>query len=182
MTRRRACLRNRADPCEIGAAECSIDHHVDMCLSRVEVRTGTLEDVAALGTIFRDASLSNAGDRDVLLAHPAVLEFDSAPIALGAVRVAVDGDRAVGFATTTRPGTSREAELVDLFVAPASMRRGIATLLVNDARDVARKLGCELLAVTANPHADEFYAAAGFRGVEVVQTRFGAGRRLTVQV
>jgi GNAT superfamily N-acetyltransferase len=135
-----------------------------------------------LGTIYRDASLSNAGDRDVLLAHPAALEFDSAPIVLGAVRVAVDDDQVVGFATTTRTGTPREAELVDLFVAPAAMRRGIATVLIKDARDVARNLGCEFLAVTANPHASAFYAAAGFRGGEVVQTEFGVGKRLTLEV
>lgn len=179
---RHPCDWNRSPTRGHDLLECPDNHVVMPSPRRVGVCTATVDDAPALATIYRDASLSNAGDHDVLLAHPAALEFDPTPIALGAIRVAVDDDQVVGFATTLRTSTPREAELVDLFVAPAAMRRGIATLLIKDAQDVARSLGCEFLAVTANPHATAFYAAAGFRGGEVVQTEFGAGKRLILQV
>lgn len=63
------------------------------------IRLGTLADLPACSGVYRRASLSNAGDRDNLLAHPEYLVLGSAGLAEGRVYVAdVDGSVA-GFAT-----------------------------------------------------------------------------------
>ena len=130
-------------------------------------------DLPAIREVFRSASLSNAGEREVLLAHPEVLVFDGGGIAEGRVRVAVADDGAVlGFASVLVTG--EVAELEDLFVDPGRMRQGIATRLVEDA--MARVGGA--VEVTANEHAMAFYTSAGFVQVGVAQTRFGPARRL----
>jgi len=63
----------------------------------------------------------------LLLANPEVLVFDIGSIRDGRTRVAVDNGRIVGFATTSLRGEI--AELDDLFVDLAWMRRGVARAL-----------------------------------------------------
>ena len=53
-------------------------------------------------------------------------------------------------------------ELEDLFVDPEAMRQGVATRLVLDAVTRAASEGVPWIEVTANRHAAEFYASAGF--------------------
>ena len=64
------------------------------------VRAAEAGDLEALQGVFLRASLHNAGDREVLLAHPEVLVWSGEAIAGGRVRVAVEGGTVVGFATT----------------------------------------------------------------------------------
>jgi GNAT superfamily N-acetyltransferase len=139
------------------------------------IRTAVPADLPAIREVYRSASLSNAGEREVLLAHPEVLVFDGAAVDEGRVRVAVAGDGAVvGFASALVTGDV--VELEDLFVDPGWMRQGIATRLVEDA--VARVPGAGPVEVTANEHAMAFYTSVGFVQVGVAQTRFGPARRL----
>ena len=140
------------------------------------------EDYAALRSIFRRASLSNEGDRGSLLAHPAHLVWrEPTGVKSFRVRVAVSGDAVItGFATVVITG--RAAELDDLFVDPAFMRRGVGLALVHDAGRLAAEAGCPALAVTANPHAAAFYAAAGFDRGEAVATPLGAGTRISLRL
>ena len=146
------------------------------------LRDAVPEDHPALRRIFRRSSLSNEGDRPLLLANPAHLAWREP---MGGqpfrVRVAVAADAAIaGFATVILfPG---EAELDDLFVDPDWMRRGIGLALVHDAGRLASEAGCSVLAVTANPHAAAFYLAAGFDGCDPVTTPLGAGTRLRLQL
>ncbi len=56
--------------------------------------------VSALRAIYRESSLANGGDRDVLLAHPDVLEWDATAVADGRTRVALIGETIVGFGAT----------------------------------------------------------------------------------
>jgi GNAT superfamily N-acetyltransferase len=142
------------------------------------LRDAVPEDHPALRSIFRRSSLSNEGDRPLLLANPAHLVWreptGGEPFQ---VRVAVTADAVIaGFATVVI--TSQNAELDDLFVDPDFMRRGIGLALVCDAARLASEAGCPALAVTANPHAAAFYLAAGFDGGEPVKTPLGAGTRL----
>lgn len=143
----------------------------------VSIRDARRGDLETLRVVFRDASLSNEGDRDALLAHPDALEFTGAHIAAGHTRVAVEAGAVVGFATAV-PGPGGAWELEDLFVAPARMRRGIGAALVEDAVARAASGGGERIEVVANDHASAFYASRGFTGGERVVTELGVGMRL----
>jgi len=48
--------------------------------------------------------------------------------------------------------------------------------------DVLRARGAECLEVTANPHAREFYSAAGFTDCGVAETEFGAAPRMRLAI
>jgi ribosomal protein S18 acetylase RimI-like enzyme len=143
----------------------------------LEIRTAVPVDLDRIRTVYRQASLSNEGDRDALLANPDALEFDPEPVAAGRTRVAVVGGRVVGFATTRATGADT-LELDDLFVDPDWMRQGIATALVRDAERVARAAAVARIEVVANGHALAFYRAVGFTVTGTVETRFGPGTRM----
>ena len=119
--------------------------------------------------------MSNAGDRDNLLAHPEYLILGPEGLAEGRTYVAEEDGSVVGFATWAQAGTAIELE--DLFVDPGWRRRGIATALVSRIVDVLRAQGVQCLEVTASPHAQGFYSAAGFIDCGVAETDFGAAPR-----
>ena len=140
------------------------------------IRWSTPADLPALTEVFARASLSNEGDRDALLAHPEALVLEGDSIAEGLTRVATNTDDIVGFATTVLVGDV--LDLQDLFVDPDWMRRGVATQLVLDAEAVARSRGATRVEVTANDHALAFYLQVGFVAGGRVETQFGAGTRM----
>ena len=71
------------------------------------------------------------------------------------------------------PGPVATIELEDLFVDPDYSRRGIAAALVTASPENCGRWAHERLEVTANPHALEFYRAAGFTDCGVAETDFG---------
>ena len=144
------------------------------------IRLGTSADLAAAAGVYRRASLSNAGDRGNLLAHPEYLILGPEGLAEGRTHVAEEDGTVVGFATWAEAAGT--VELEDLFVDPGYMRRGIAAALVNRVAEVLRARGAERLEVTANPHALGFYRAAGFTGCGVAETEFGAGSRMVLAI
>jgi ribosomal protein S18 acetylase RimI-like enzyme len=144
------------------------------------VRSAVVDDLTEISDIYRRSSLSNEGDRAVLLAHPETLVFDGAPIREGRTRVALDDGLIVGFATTRLVGDI--AELDDLFVDPDWMRRGIARALVLDVIAVVTAGGFTRVEVTANPHALAFYQAVGFVADGRSATQFGVGTRMHLDV
>jgi GNAT superfamily N-acetyltransferase len=147
----------------------------------VLIRDSVPADLDALRDVYRRSSLSNDGDRESLLANPGVLEFPGPATGGGRTRVAVaTGGQVVGFATILIAGDA--AELHDLFVDPGWMRRGIGRALVLDAIAIARDRGASRVEVTANPHALVFYESVGFAVDHEVQTRFGPGSRMHVDV
>jgi hypothetical protein len=87
------------------------------------IRLGTSADVAAATDVYRRASLSNAGDRDNLLAHPDYLILGPGGLAEGRTYVAEQDGSLVGFATWAE--TAGTIELEDLFVDPGHMRLSI---------------------------------------------------------
>jgi len=135
------------------------------------IRDATIEDRVAINGVFRRSSLSNEGDRALLLAHPEVLELTEAGLATGRTRVAVIHDRIVGFAQVT--AHPDRLELDGLFVDPDQMRRGIARDLVLDAAAIARADGSDHIEVTGNGHALGFYVRMGFVAVGVEVTPLG---------
>jgi GNAT superfamily N-acetyltransferase len=132
----------------------------------------------AASDVYRRASLSNAGDRDNLLAHPAYLVLGPDALAEGRTYIAITGGTLVGFATWSQGGSTFELE--DLFVDPGWRRRGIAAALVDRIAQVLRERGVERLEVTANPHALQFYRAAGFTDCGTAATIFGAAQRMVL--
>jgi GNAT superfamily N-acetyltransferase len=145
------------------------------------IRLGTLADLPACASVYRRASLSNAGDRANLLAHPEYLILGPEGLAEGRMYVAEEDGSVAGFATWAAQAGGT-IELEDLFVDPDWRRRGIATALVSHIVDVLRARGVRCLEVTANPHAEGFYSAAGFVDCGVAETVFGAmpRKRLTI--
>lgn len=141
-----------------------------------QIRDAQPGDAAAVSDVYRRSSLSNHGDRDQLLAHPDSLVFDAASVHDGRTRVALAEGQIVGFATTST--VADVAELDDLFVDPDWMRRGVATQLLLDVEAVARSSGATQVEVTANDHALAFYLQVGFVAGPRVQTQFGAGTRM----
>jgi GNAT superfamily N-acetyltransferase len=132
-------------------------------------------DASPLSELFRRASLSNDGDREALLARPDVLAWPGPPVSPARCRVATDGEHgpAVGFATVVPVGDT--CDLEDLFVEPASMRRGVGRLLVDDALEWAATAGFVRVTVDANPHARAFYGSVGFVVDGPVVTELGPG-------
>lgn len=146
-----------------------------------QIRAARMTDIAVLREIFVKAALSNAGDRELLLANPDALELSSASVGEGRTRVAVAaGDQPVGFATTVE--SEGAVEIEDLFVHPDWMRRGIGQALVHDVVVGARKLGVGRVEVTANNHALGFYTRVGFVFDREVGTRFRPAPRMHVDV
>ena len=144
------------------------------------LRLGVPADLPAATEVYRSASLSNAGDRDNLLAHPEHLILRPEGLAEGRTYVAEEDGSLVGFVTWIEAGGTMELE--DLFVHPGWMRRGIATALVNHIAGVLRARGVQRLEVTANPHALGFYNAAGFIDCGVAETDFGAAPRMVLAI
>jgi len=144
------------------------------------IRLGTPDDLAAARSVYRRASLSNAGDRDNLLAHPEYLILGPEGLAEGRTHVAEQDGTVIGFATWAEAGGTIDLE--DLFVDPDYRRRGIASALVRRIAEVLRARGAERLEVTANPHAMEFYRSAGFTDCGTADTDFGPAPRMVLML
>jgi GNAT superfamily N-acetyltransferase len=80
------------------------------------------------------------------------------------------------------PADGQASELEDLFVDPDWMQRGVGRELVLDAVAIARAKGVPRIEVTANGHALAFYEKVGFVLDGVVETRFGPGSRMHLDV
>jgi N-acetylglutamate synthase-like GNAT family acetyltransferase len=127
------------------------------------------------------ASLTNAGDRDAILAHPDAIEVPLAQITAGRTFVAEWNGVMAGFAAL-EPREDGESELDALFVAPDMRRRGIGRSLIEYCAQVARTQGSAVLYVIGNPHAEQFYVSCGFTMLGTSETRFGPGLVMRMKV
>jgi GNAT superfamily N-acetyltransferase len=98
------------------------------------IRLGASAGLAAASSVYRRASLPDAGDRDNLLAHPEYLILGPERLAEGCTHVAEQDGSVAGFATWAE--TAGAIELEDLFAGPGYRRRGIATALVSRIAEV----------------------------------------------
>jgi GNAT superfamily N-acetyltransferase len=144
------------------------------------IRLGVPADLSAAAGVYHSAALANANDRDNLLAYPEHLALGPAGLAEGRTYVAEAEGSLVGFATWVEAGGVFELE--DLFVDPGWMRHGIATALVERIAQVLRARAVKRLEVTANPHALDFYRAAGFIDCGTAGTVFGAAPRMVLEI
>ena len=138
----------------------------------ISIRGALPSEREALEALQRRASLANPGDRDAILAHPDAIEIPLRQLESGQVYVAQLGSAIVGFAALL-PRDDGDTELDALFVEPGMWRRGIGQRLVRHCEYAARLRGAGALRVIGNPHAREFYAAAGFKPIGASATRFG---------
>ncbi|GGG06491.1 hypothetical protein GCM10010912_58860 [Paenibacillus albidus] len=141
--------------------------------SNLVIRSAVDDDVDTLRDIFRSASLTIEGDRDLFAAHPEWLVWDDEMLPFA--RVAVVDGRVVGFASA-RP-VDDFLELEDLFTDPDWMRQGIASALLED---IARR-GVRV-EVTANPHAIGFYESVGFIASGIANTQGGPAPRMQLNI
>jgi GNAT superfamily N-acetyltransferase len=147
----------------------------------VQVRPAIAADLPALRRLFRRSSLSNEGDRELMLAHPELVGPSDAAVAGGRTRVAVAADDTIrGFATWRRLEQGA-LDLEDLFVDPDWMRTGVGRRLVADILALAAREGIDRVEVTANPHADAFYRSVGFVHVGETETEFGPAARMELR-
>ena len=140
----------------------------------VRIRPAVSSERKDLEALQWRASLSNAGDRNALLAHPDAIELTVEQIEAGGVFVAEWNGLLAGFSAVL-PRADGETDLDALFVEPATRRRGIGRLLVEHCASVAREHGSTALHVVGNPHAEAFYLACGFEITGTTETRFGPG-------
>jgi GNAT superfamily N-acetyltransferase len=144
----------------------------------IEIRAASRDDADALREIHRRASYIWLEDRHHLDAHPEVFGVDPGAFGSGHVRIACGAEgNMLGFATT-RPAANHCAELEDLFVEPAAMRRGIGHALVEDAAGRGTRLSWTHLSVIAHPRTLSFYERAGFESLGPANTQFGPALRL----
>jgi GNAT superfamily N-acetyltransferase len=127
------------------------------------------------------ASLTNAGDRDAIVAHPDAIELPLQQIEAGRVFVSEQNGAIVGFAAV-EPRADGASELDALFVDPRMQRHGIGRSLLEHCAEFARAQGSGALHVIGNPHAEAFYLACGFELIGTTETRFGMGllMRMTI--
>jgi ribosomal protein S18 acetylase RimI-like enzyme len=143
-------------------------------VSSFVIRCAVTSEQKELETLQLRASLTNAGDREALLAHPDAIELPIEQIAAGAVFVSERNGAIVGFAAL-RPRPDGDAELDALFVDPGVRRCGVGRSLVDHCVQIVRMQGSAALCVIGNPHAYDFYNACGFKIVGTTETRFGPG-------
>ena len=95
------------------------------------------------------------------------LTVSARSIARNPTWVAADAtDRSLGFCMVWTDG--RAWELEHLWVAPASIRRGIGKALLSTALQFARARGADSLRIDADPNAEGFYLACGARRIGMV--------------
>ena len=139
------------------------------------IRTATPADAEVLRDLHRRSSYIWEEDRPHFDAHPGIFGVDPTALTEGRTRIATGDDGAfAGFATVTAAG-----ELVDLFVEPQLMRRGIGSELVADAAARAATAGHTRMTVVAAERTRRFYERAGFVLEGEAQTRFGPALHLT---
>lgn len=143
-------------------------------MSDFRIRRAVISEQKELEALQLRASLTNAGDRDAILAHPDAIELPLNQIAAGAVFVFERNGVIVGFAALL-PRPDGDVELDGLFVDPGARRGGVGRSLVDHCVQIVRAQRSAALCVIGNPHAYDFYIACGFNVVGTTETRFGSG-------
>jgi len=150
-------------------------------MENIVIRRANVSEQKELEQLQLRASLTNAGDRDAILAHPDAIEVPLEQITADRVFVAELQGTILGFAAV-EPRPDGDSELDALFVDPKSRRRGVGRLLIKHCIEVARTRGSAALCVVGNPHAEDFYVSCGFKLTGNTETRFGPGLLMRVMV
>ncbi len=136
------------------------------------IRTGRIDEKAALEALQMRASLEGGSYRDALLAHPEVVEIPERQLSAGYVLVAEADGALLGLAALEFPSAG-EAELDGLFVHPDAWGRGVGRALLDACEALVRATDARVMTVVANPDARAFYLRCGFVETGTAQTLFG---------
>lgn len=90
---------------------------------------------------------------------------------------ALDDDSILGFYALERV-SALSYELEALFVEPEHIGRGVGRVLIQHALQILSERGAERLIIQGDPHATEFYIAAGARRVGTRESESVPGRDL----
>ena len=145
------------------------------------IRDAVPADLAALRQVYRRASLSNDGDRMNLLANPDALEW------------AGSGEMTGGHGSPPPPVAASPASSPRCLPGTPSSSTTCSWTRAGCGREPAGHWcltwwrthgtgGSAAIEVTANQHALVFYGKAGFIADHEVQTRFGPGIRMHLDV
>lgn len=128
------------------------------------------DDQDALGTLKLKATLAWGDHIDQLRSLPEArtVSLDHLP---NVVLAEFDGE-IVGFITILTQTDHIQAEVEDLFVAPAFWRRGLGRALLMEGERRTAQLGTRSLHVVAGDRARPFYETCGFEFVGTVPTDF----------
>ena len=145
----------------------------------IRIRSAAPDERKALGELKLRASLAWGEHLDALnaMADARNVPAEHMPF----VFVAEEAGRILGFATVLpRPGAA--AELEDLFIEPQDWRRGVGRALVEEAARRALSLGAPALHLIANPRAEAFYAACGFKALGETTTELGHAMEMELRL
>lgn len=135
----------------------------------VTVRQARDDERDVLGALKLRSSLGWGDMIEEILALPGTATLEAE---MAASFVAEVCGRIVGFATVLSKD-AHEAEVEDLFVDPDEWRKGVGRRLMEEAEQRALGLGARRLQVAANPRAQAFYEACGFRVIGRVRDALG---------
>src|SRR5436305_7717836 len=115
------------------------NHNAHMT-SKIIIRAAVMAELQALEAVQLRASLTNAGDREALLANPDAIRIPLEQLAAARVFVAELNGETPGF-SAIEPRVDGQIELDALFVEPKIRRHGVGRLMVEYCAQVARKQG-----------------------------------------
>ncbi|MDZ5700075.1 MULTISPECIES: GNAT family N-acetyltransferase [Phyllobacteriaceae] len=137
---------------------------------QLRLRPASPEDRDALGALKLRSSLAWGDHIDELLALPEARQVPAAHLPF--IVVAELAGKVVGFATILPENEDFQAELEDMFVAPAAWRKGVGRQLLDEAESRAVARGARFVRVVAGERARPFYEACGYRVIGTAMTTF----------
>lgn len=133
--------------------------HIIRKMADVEIRPARADDLAVLSELALRSKGYWGYDPGFLAACRAELTITPDRLKSEAIRVATHRDGPIGFCAVR--ARDQSAELMDLFVEPAFIGRGVGRLLWNAAVAEAGRLGRQRLLIESDPHAEAWYRRRG---------------------
>lgn len=145
----------------------------------VTIRAARIEEAALLSELALLSKAHWGYDEAFIEACRGELSVDAARLDDAGYRcfVAELRDSVVGFYSLARL-SDEDCELEALFVEPASIGTGVGRSLIRHAIDTAKGCGFSRMAIQGDPHASDFYVAAGGRPIGTRESGSIPGRFL----
>ncbi|WP_165578313.1 GNAT family N-acetyltransferase [Photorhabdus sp. RW14-46] len=144
---------------------------------KITIRLAGTTEQLALEALQLRASLMWEEDRELLLANPHMIELPIEYITAGYVYIAEQANVILGFCVVL-PLSDGNAELDGIFIEPGFWHQGIGKQLVQITLNDLHIKGKVSLQVLANPQAEGFYIALGFKHLGKEYTQLGTAIRM----